>query len=124
MAEYDLTAQLTKVLTEYDEQVGEKLDKAVDYCTKGLTKDLRLTSPKLTGSYSKTWTRKSQKDFTQGTRRDVVYNSKNYQRTHLLEKTHAGPYGKGSVEGIPHIAPAEKKWDAEFERRCKEACGE
>lgn len=124
MAEYDLTAQLSRALTEYSEQVDEKVGKAVDVCTKGLRKDLRVTSPKLTGSYAKTWAIKKEKQFTRGRHKATVYNSKNYQRTHLLERDHAGPYGKGIVKGTAHIAPAEKKWTTEFVKLCEEACVE
>lgn len=122
MAEYDLTAQLHQVVHEYADDVAEDIDKAADECTKGLKKELQSSSPQLTGKYAKTWTSKSDKDYTRGGKTHVVYNSKNYQLTHLLEKPHAGPYGRGMVEGTPHIEPAEKKWTEEFVRRCEEAC--
>ena len=122
MAEYNITAQINQRLEQYSDEVKDDVDRAVDECTKGLKKDLKVTSPKLTGGYAKTWTHKAEKDYTRGGKKNIVYNSKNYQLTHLLEKPHAGPYGRGVVAARPHIAAAEKKWNEEFERRCEEAC--
>lgn len=123
MAESDLTTQVMTVLQEYDERVAEKLDKGSQKCAQGLRKDLGVTSPYLTGSYSKSWTNSTTKEFTKGNKEFTIHNKKAFHSTHLLEKPHSGPHGHGTVTtGWPHIAPAEKKWTEEFEKTCEEAC--
>ena len=122
MAEYDITAQIMGHLEKYTDEVKAEMDQAAEECAKGMVKDLRSSSPKDTGAYAKTWTRKVNKGLSHGETIQTVYNSKNYQRTHLLERTHAGPYGKGQVSGQPHIEPAEEKWNKAFVNRCEEAC--
>lgn len=122
MAEYDLTVQLTATLKQYTEQVQDDIDRDAERCAKGAQKDLKSTSPQFTGGYAKNWKVKSEKVYTRGSKQFTVYNDKKYQLTHLLERAHAGPYGKGTVAGHPHIAPVEEKWTEEFVKRCEEAC--
>lgn len=122
MAEFDITAQIMTHLEQYSFEVKEEIDQAAEDCAKGMVKDLKVGSPRATGKYAKTWTKKADKDYSVGSKTQTVYNSKNYQLTHLLERSHAGPYGHGTVAGRPHIEPAEKKWNEEFENRCEEAC--
>lgn len=122
MAEYDITAQIMGHLEKYTDEVKAAMDQVAEECAKGMVKDLRSSSPKDTGAYAKTWTRKGNKGLSHGETIQTVYNSRNYQRTHLLEKPHAGPYGKGQVAGHPHIEPAEEKWNKAFVNRCEEAC--
>lgn len=122
VADYNITAQIKAHLEQYSFEVKESMDQAAEECAKGMVKDLKADSPKQTGGYAKTWTRKAGKAFNAGEGVQTVFNSKNYQRTHLLEKPHAGPFGKGLVAGQPHIGPAEKKWNEEFQKQCEEAC--
>ena len=49
MAEYDITAQITAVLNQYTGEVMDEVDKAVEYCGKGMLKEIKATSPKRTG---------------------------------------------------------------------------
>ena len=122
MAEFDIAGQIMEHLETYTNEVKVEMDRAAEECAKGMVKDLRSSSPKDTGAYAKTWTRKAKKGLSHGETLQTVFNSKNYQRTHLLERTHAGPYGKGLVAGHPHIEPAEKKWNEVFVKRCEEVC--
>lgn len=121
MAEYDLAAQIAAELQAYDERVAADIDEAAEKCASGLKKDLKPSSPKLTGDYGKSWAIKSDKSLTKGRSMHTVHNKKHYQLTHLLERPHSGPYGHGIVPGRPHIAPAEKKWTETFEKQCEEA---
>lgn len=122
MAEFDLTAKITEALQEYDDQVAEKVDAAAEQCTKGLKKDLKSNSPSDGGDYAKSWAHKTDKEFSKGSKMYTTHNKRHYHLTHLLERTHAGPYGRGEVSGQPHIEPAEKKWTEEFVKLCEEAC--
>lgn len=118
MAEFDITAKITAVLTEYSTEIQQKVNKAADDCGKGLTKEIKKLSPrrKNRGDYAKSWTHK--KDMTGPELSVTVYNAEHYQLTHLLEKGHKGP---SPAKAYPHIAQANEKWQEEFERRCEEA---
>ena len=124
MAEYDLTAKITAALQEYSYDVAKRIDEAAELCSKGLRKDLKADSPSDTGAYAKSWATKTDKEFTEGSKVYTTHNKRHYQLTHLLERPHAGPYGRGIVPGHAHIAPAEKKWSDEFLQLCEEACAE
>ena len=119
MAEFDLTAEIVAVLNKYDDSVAEKIDAAAERCTKGLKKDLKGSSPADTGAYAKSWSHRTDKEFTKGSKVYTTYNSKHYQLTHLLERGHGGP---APAPPHAHIKPAEKKWNDEFVKLCEEAC--
>lgn len=121
MAEFDLTAEITAVLREYTGEVMDKVDKAVEDCGKGMRKEISRTSPSRTGSYKKGW-RNKVINAGRGNKTSRAYNETDYQLTHLLERPHKKRGNNGLTTPIPHIAPAEKKWKKEFERRCEEAC--
>lgn len=122
MAGSDVAKQITAVLQEYSYDVKVRVDAAAEDCAKGLRKDLKANSPSDGGEYTKSWAIKTDKEFTEGSKVYTAHNKRHYHLTHLLEKDHAGPYGKGSVGGTPHIGPAEKKWTGEFVELCEEAC--
>ncbi len=121
MAEFDLTAEITAVLKDYTGNVMDKVDEAVEYCSKGMRKEISTTSPQRTKIYSKGWRNKIT-TISRGNKTALVYNETNYQLTHLLEKPHKKRGGQGLTTPKPHISPAEKRWTEEFERRCEEAC--
>lgn len=121
MAEFDLTAELGKVLGEYTTAVQVAVDNAVEECGKGMQKEIKANSPKRTGAYKKGW-RCEISENGRGSKQAVIKNKTNYQLTHLLEKGHKKRGGKGRVKAYVHIAPAAEKWTGKFEQRCKEAC--
>lgn len=121
MAGLDLTADIGKVLEEYTTAVQVAVDDAVEYCGKGMQKDIKANSPKRTGVYRKGW-RCDISENGRGSKQAVVKNKTDYQLTHLLEKGHKKRGGKGRVKAYVHIAPAAEKWTEEFEKRCEEAC--
>lgn len=110
--------------------------KGVDFCLmkasveagKGAREELKRTSPSLTGEYRKSWTF-SEKEVRHGKsyRTElVVYNEKHYRLTHLLEKSHriANKYGSyGMSTAQPHIEPAQKNAEANFQKVFKEELG-
>lgn len=106
----DLAKEISKALSDYTEEVTEGLEKAKVEVAKETVKQLRKSSPKLTGDYARGWAKKKV-----GTAQ-VVYNRTDYQITHLLEWGHA-KRGGGRVPGIPHIRPAEEKAIDEYTKR-------
>ena len=108
MAKQDLTAEVTKILKEYSDEVQEDMVKAVDSVSKEGQKRLKDNSPG-TDRYARGWKRKRIRDRLATSY--TLYNER-YQLTHLLEKGHVimnkkgGPYGR--TKAIPHIAPVEE----------------
>lgn len=121
MAEFDLTAEIRKVLEEYTTTVQVAVDQAVEECGKGMQKEIKANSPKRTGDYKKGW-RCEISENGRGSKQALIKNKTDYQLTHLLEKGHKKRGGKGRVKAYVHIAPAAEKWTKKFEQRCKEAC--
>lgn len=120
MAEFDLTAEITSALKDWSGDIADGLDELVDEESKALKQDIVNDSPERTGDYKKGWKIKKE-HYGRGNTRAVVHNATNFQRTHLLEKGHAGPNG-GYVPGHPHIAPNEKKHVEEFVKKAEELC--
>ena len=110
----DLTKDLARELTRYSGLVKEEFEEAKKETAKNLVKDLKQTSPELTGDYRKGWKMKKEKDGY------VVHNKTDYQLTHLLEKGHAKRDG-GRVSPQVHIKPAEEKHIKEFLEKVEKA---
>lgn len=105
-----LANEISKSLREYTTEVEEGLEEVKKEVAKEGVKQLKKTSPKLTGDYAKGWRVKRV-----GTAQ-VIHNATDYQLTHLLEKGHA-KRGGGRVPPKVHIAPVEEKVIEEFEKR-------
>lgn len=116
-----LAVSISAILEEYSSDVAADMKSEAKEVAKAAVKELKATSPVGNGSnghYKDGWTSKveAENSVSIGIR---VYNKKKPGLTHLLEKGHA-KRGGGRVEGIPHIAPAEKNAIAEYEKRLKE----
>lgn len=111
-----LAREIAETLSNYSDEVTEKVRSAADEVAKLGVKQLRLTSPKRPGRgyYAKGWTVK-----TTGSAK-IIHNRTNYQLTHLLEHGHAKA-GGGRVSGKPHIGPTEEMVIQEFTRKTEEA---
>lgn len=121
MAEFDITEEITAILTQYTGEVMDKVDKAVETCGKGMTKEIRSTSPMRTGDYKKGW-RCTLTTNGRGAKTARTFNKGRYQLTHLLERRHRKRGHKGWKEPHPHIGLAEEKWKTRFLHQCEEAC--
>ena len=71
---------------------------------------LKNESPKRTGQYAKSWTKKTEKGNYRRPDKVTIYNRDHYQLTHLLENGHVirnakGTYGRTSPQ--KHIEPVE-----------------
>lgn len=111
--------EVARLMEEYAADVAEDMKKEARATAKEAVKELKATSPEGKGSrkghYKDGWASKveSEDALSIGIR---IYNKKKPGLTHLLEKGHA-KRGGGRVEGIPHIAPAERKAVEAYERR-------
>lgn len=128
-----ISVAVSKILTEYSEDVAETAARVSKEVAKEVAQDLKATSPKAArngGAYASGWAVKTEKSSMMRGGSSVVYNAKMPGLTHLLEKghvvlnQHGAPRRAGAkrrVDGIPHIAPAAEKGAEEFERRMREA---
>lgn len=108
-------------LREYGQEVTKNMKKEVQDAGTLCRKELRVSSPKLTGSYAKGWRKKTAYEDSKEIRVQV-YNATDYQLTHLLEHGHVlVSYGKvrGTVGAKPHIGPAEEKIEKQLLKKTK-----
>lgn len=115
----NLGAEIAAILSDYTREVQEAITADVVEVAKDTKNELKNTSPKLTGSYSKGWTTEK----VVQTESRIVYRIKNktdWQLTHLLEYGHAKP-GGGMTRAIPHIDPADRKAREKLLRKIKES---
>lgn len=97
----ELTIKLEAVLNEYTSEVIEALDKAQEEQATETVAELKSTSPKKTGKYSRGWGK------TKEGRTTIIHNKRHGSLTHLLEFGHATVNG-GRTRAFPHIKPAEE----------------
>lgn len=115
----DLAKTVSQVLKEYEGATIETMKKAVDRTSKQAVRDLKASSPKRTGAYSRDWASKKRKNTNEWAYAKTVYNKKHYRLTHLLEKGHRKVNG-GMVAARPHIAKVEQEAVNELYREIKE----
>lgn len=113
----DIQADIHRLLADYVDGVGEKVEELSEEVAKEAAKKLKATSPRRKtngGNYAKGWRAKKV-----GTAW-VVHNKTHYQLTHLLEKGHAKANGTDRVDPVIHIKPVERasinKFVSEIER--------
>lgn len=114
-----LANEIAKMLSDYSQEVVDKVDISSERVGKEAVKRLKQTSPKDTGSYSKSWRVKTFDSVRQPKRR-IVHSPTSYHLTHLLEHGHAKS-GGGRVEAKPHIGPAEEQVIQQFTKEVEEA---
>ena len=109
--------QMEKILEQYSKEVKDVTDKSIEKVSKESVQKLKNTSPKRTGKYARSWTKKKVKG--RNGIDEVTVHNKQYQLTHLLENGHIvrnskGTYGR--TNGIKHIKPVEEAICKAFER--------
>lgn len=114
MNSLDLGSAIEAELSDYADDVMEVMRQAVTETTDQAVETLKVTSPKKRGKYAKGWAAKVVEDSPTGLVKTV--HNKTAGLTHLLENGHAKA-GGGRVEGIPHIAPAEREVVRQLEKR-------
>ena len=102
---------ISNILDEYSIEIQEGITKAAEDVANAGAKELKATSPKRTGKYSKGWrvNKRSGKGFVHTT----IYNATNWQLTHLLENGHTTRKG-GRTRSFVHIRPVEEKYVNEY----------
>ena len=113
----DLADAIMEELNAYSEEVMEELKADVKQTAKECVQDIKNAAPRLSGDYKKSWKCKTVYE-SDNDIRVVVHSAKEYRLTHLLEHGHA-KRGGGRVEGISHIAPAEKKAEQKLMKKVK-----
>ena len=106
--------QMKVILADYSKDVITASNEVFNNVAKGTVQKLKNESPKKSGEYARSWTKKTERGGALKTDTIIVYNKK-HQLTHLLEKGHVvrnakGTYGR--ARAFPHIAPAED-WAAD-----------
>lgn len=113
------TVTIDKILDEYANELGSKLEEIEKKVGKQTVATLKRTSPretvdKRTDHYADGWRFNIERQPFKGYTRVVVYNAEQYQLTHLLEYGHdvkrrkGGPV-VGHADANPHIAPAQEE---------------
>lgn len=108
-----LSDAVMDLLDAYSADVKDDLTAVVKTVSKDCLADIKRKSPRRTGEYAKSWSRKFSKASEQPSA--TIYNKKYYMLTHLLEDGHAKADG-GRVEGVPHIAPAAEQAAKDLEK--------
>lgn len=111
-------AKIAEIMAEYQGVAMDVLQASVDAVSKETVRELKASSPKLTGDYAKSWTQ-TKTAGNGSTYGKIVHNKQNYRLTHLLEYGHA-KRGGGRTKAQPHIAPAEEHAVEEFEKKLTE----
>nr|WP_304654779.1 HK97 gp10 family phage protein [Sporolactobacillus sp. STSJ-5] len=102
-------------MSEYSDEVEDKLNKDKDNISKEAVSELKAASPTRTGDYAKNWARKKTAFGY------VVYNrAPTYRLTHLLERGHMNRDGSRTAPRV-HIAPVEEKVIDNFTKAAEKA---
>lgn len=113
-----MNKEINKLLEQYQTQVNDAVDDVINDVSGDCVSELKQTSPKNTGQYSRLWRYKIVENRF-GKYKSVIYNYQ-YQLTHLLEKGHmrvtkTGEVLKPGARAKVHIAPAEEHAIQDYE---------
>ena len=118
----DLSDEISKMLTEYVDNVEEIVEEETDNLIKEAKLDLVSKSPKDKGDYARSWTITQKKYKGLHVYSRVIHNKDHYRLTHLLEFGHHAKDGS-CVPAQPHSRSTEQKYkqqlSSNIERRIK-----
>ena len=123
----DLSKAILKELENYTENVSEAVDEAVGDIAMESRKKLQairsVEGSNVWRKYPRGWTIKSKK--RKGNRTEIVWNSRYYQLTHLLENGHVIKNGTGRTYGrtrkFEHIGPINEEAQEKLLKAVQEA---
>lgn len=115
----DFEAELNKIVSEYGEEINDKVQQITDEVANHAVETLKSTSPMKSGKYASSWTTK-EGETSSKRKTQIIHNAKHYRLTHLLEWGHAKVNG-GRVAARPHIQRVEQESIREFEEKLKGA---
>ena len=113
MPKYDDFMDIATILDDYSNDIYNEMQESCIRIAKEGANTLKKSSPIKTGKYRKGWKVKSTSNLKRFS--STIYNSTNWQLTHLLEKGHA-KRGGGKVSARVHIRPVEQNCIKEYER--------
>lgn len=116
LATINVSNAIKKVLEDEGYRIQTVVNQAAEESAQELVQELKNSSPRRTGKYSRSWTASAGKTIGSSFKSYVVHNAKHYQLTHLLEKGHVIRSG-GYARAIPHIASATDRIAEKFEKR-------
>lgn len=109
-----LNAAVINIIKKYGDNVVEGIKVGTRKIGNEAVKRLKDTSPRRSGRYASSWRKKE--DVTRLATAITIYSDDRYQLSHLLEKGHRGPYGKGWVPAARiHIHPVQEWCDRQME---------
>lgn len=112
MPKYNDLMDIATILDDYSNDIYEEMETAsIEVAKEGANK-LKKTSPKRTGKYGKGWRVKSTSNLKSFS--SIIYNSTNWQLTHLLEKGHVNRDGSRTAPRV-HIRPVEQECINKYE---------
>lgn len=114
----DFSEQMKEILDEYALKLNTDIEEVTKSTAADTVKDLKSSSPKKSGKYGKSWSRKQDSNVYLN-KNYIIHNKKHYQLTHLLEFGHATVNG-GRVEAKPHIKQAEERGIRNFESKLRQ----
>lgn len=103
-----LASEINRQLSLFANQTEETVQQVAEKTAQEGVEKLKVSSPKKTGDYAKSWTYRKVKG------KFIVHNKDHYRLTHLLEKSHALRNG-GRSRAQPHIKPVEQQMIRDFE---------
>lgn len=121
MADRKGVLQINDILEEYSNDIQDGItNAAIQIADQGKDELKRTTNTYTvrTGKYNKGWAVEKRKG--KGFIHTTIYNSTDWQLTHLLEKPHLKRDGKTYTRAFVHIAPVEEKCVNAFQRDVEE----
>lgn len=119
MSKYNSILDINDILNDYSRDIQDAITEEAQRIAKVGQEELKATSPKNKkntthkGKYAKGWRVKTEK--SQLSISCIIYNSTDYQLTHLLENGHLTRNG-GKTTPIKHIEPVNNECIENFEK--------